>query len=173
MSVSLVEFLWVMLNTITLVFTITALVDARADREAVRLLNGKARELAASGIVRREMVRVIVQVLLLSIAVPGLFSDRETALSPVVAALMAVPLFLLLSSFWDARERKAMTVIVTAEALTVKTDALERIERKVEAGAEAAHQAYKVANDINVKIAAQQQAGLAQGEAAASVTETA
>jgi hypothetical protein len=172
MNVSGLEFVWVMLNTVTLVFTITALFDARADREAVRILNGRARELAATGIVRRELVRVIVQVLLLSIAVPGLFSDRQTTLSPALAALMAVPVFLLLASFWDARERKRMTTIVAAEALVTKTDAFARIEEALAANtaisqeaSDHADAAYKEANSVNEKIANQGAALVKQGEA--------
>jgi hypothetical protein len=166
-----IEFTWVTLNTVTLVFTITALFDARADRAAVRLLNGKARELAATGIVRREAIRVVVQILLLSIAIPGLFSDRATTLNPVTVVLMAVPVLLLLASFWDARERKTMTLLVTADALNVKTDAFERIETALAHNTEvsteaaaAAKDAYREANNVNVKIASQGAAILRQGE---------
>jgi signal transduction histidine kinase len=165
LHVNPVELTWVMLNTVTLVFTLTALFDARADRAAVRLLNGRARELAASGIVRRELIRVMVQVMLLAVALPGLFTpDRNTPLNPVVAMLMAVPVLLLISSFLDARERKALTVMVTAEALVLKTDALDRIEgkldRNTEVSAEAvieARRAYQEANHLNEKLAAQDQ----------------
>jgi hypothetical protein len=137
LHVNPVELTWVMLNTVTLVFTLTALFDARADRAAVRLLNGRARELAASGIVRRELIRVMVQVMLLAVALPGLFTpDRN----------------------------KALTVMVTAEALVLKTDALDRIEgkldRNTEVSAEAvieARRAYQEANHLNEKLAAQDQ----------------
>jgi hypothetical protein len=163
LHINLVEFTWVMLNTVTLIFTITALFDARTDREAVRLLNGRARELAASGIVRRELIRVMVQVLLLTVALPGLFTeDRNTGLNPIVVVLMAVPVLLLLSSFLDARERKALTVLVTAEALSLKTETLDRIEGKLDRNTEVsteavteARRAYHEANNLNERMSAQ------------------
>ena len=164
MTVSVIEFVWVIVNVVTLAFTVTALFDARADRTAVRLLNGKARELAATGIVRREVIRVVVQVLLLSVALPSLFSDRQTQLSPALAVLMTVPVFLLLASFWDARDRKQMTVLVTADALLAKNDALERIETKLDANTAVSVEAFAVANTINEKLAAQGDALIQQGE---------
>jgi hypothetical protein len=179
-NVSPLEFVWVLVNTITLVFVINGLFDARSDRRAVRLLNGKARELAATGIVRREMMRVTKVALLLSVAVPGLFFP-DNVIRPAlfrvypVVALMTLALLLLLQSFWDARDRKAMTVLITEEALGTTTGAaLERIEtaleHNTEISAEAvteARRAYETANTINEKIAAQQEAGLAQQDAEA------
>lgn len=171
LAINSVEFVWVTLNVLTLAFTITAYFDARADRTAVRLLNGKARELAASGIVRRESFRVATQLLLLVVVIPSLFREGDTNLSPALAALMTVPVVLLLSSFFDARERKALTVLVTAEALQVKTDALDRIETALaentaisQEASDHADAAYKEANSVNVKIATQGAAILKQGE---------
>ncbi len=145
-SVNVVEFIWITVNTVTLFLTITAYFDARADRTAVRLLNGRARELAATGIVRREGLRMAVQILLLGVALPGLFTDREATFNPVIVALMAVPVLLLIASFLDSRDRKDLTVLVTAEALNVKTTALDRIERKVEESIVVAHEAAEASN---------------------------
>ena len=110
-----VEAIWVLINLTTFVLTLSALIDARADRSAVKLLNGHARELVAEATVRREGLRLIVQSLLLVVVVPGLFSSREIVLSPAVVALMTVPVVLLSSSFFDARNRKALTALVAAE----------------------------------------------------------
>ena len=170
-SVNLVEFTWITLNVVTLFLTVTAFFDARADRTAVRLLNGKARELAASGIVRREALRIVVQAILLGVALPGLFSDRETSFNPVVLGLMCVPVLLLISSFLDARDRKALTVLVTAEALEKKTDDLAELKTMLaentaisQEASDHADAAYKEANSVNVKIATQGAAILKQGE---------
>jgi hypothetical protein len=81
----------------------------------VKLLNGKAREIATLGHVRREVMRGLVQVLLLAVAVPSLFSDRDISLTPALAALMAVPVLLLLQSYLDARERRLLTLVVARE----------------------------------------------------------
>lgn len=161
-SVNFVEALWILLNLVTFLLTAFAFLDARADQETVRLLNGRARELAAAGLVRREGLRVAVQALLLFVALPGLFVDREVVLSPAVAALMVVPAILLTSSLFDGRDRKRMALIATADILEERTSSLERIEAKLDANtkisreaSEHADKAYHEANSVNEKIAAQ------------------
>lgn len=170
-DVNPIEAVWLVLNLVTFAFTLSAFVDARADRSAVKLLNGHARELIADGTVRREGIRLAVQVLLLVVVVPGLFSSREIVLSVPIAALMVVPVLLLGSSFFDARDRKALTVLVAAD---IVSDASRRFDRLEQALTEntaisseavvAAERAYHEANDVNNKIARQQEAGLAQGQ---------
>lgn len=119
------EVIWIALNLTTLVLTLSALMDALADRTAVRLLNGRARELAASGIVRREALRVVVQVLLLAAVLP--------AVAPVtphltIGALMAVPVVLVASSILDARDRRRATILVAADILADRVSAMSRLE---------------------------------------------
>jgi hypothetical protein len=116
MSIDLVEAVWVLVNVTALILTLRAYVDARADREAVRVLNGPARELVATGFVRHAGLLVIAHVLLLSVVVPGLFIDRPVVLSPIVAALMAVPIVLLTSSAFDYRDRRRLARLVVASA---------------------------------------------------------
>ena len=176
LSVGPIEAIWILVNTVTFALTLSSFVDARADREAVRLLNGHARELAATGLVRREGFRLAVQLLLLAIAVPGVFVDREIALSPVVAALMAIALILLASSYFDARDRKAMTVLVAAELLVEATTRFDRLEAQLAQNTEISQQAsehadaaYKEANDVNRKIASQGAVIIEQGEDAQRV----
>lgn len=113
--VNAVEALWIIINSAVFAMAVIALADARADREAVRALNGKARELAAEGIVRREVNRLIVQILLLLLAVPAMFSDRDINLSFGVVVLMTIPVVLLIGSAQDAHDRKILTAAV-AEA---------------------------------------------------------
>lgn len=131
LAVSLVEAVWIALNLSTLVLTFGALIDARADRTAVRLLNGNARELAAAGTVRREAIRVIAQTVLLAIAIPGLFSpDAPMTLRSAFAigGLMVVSVLLLFASIFDTRDRKAMTVMVAAELLSERATDFQRLE---------------------------------------------
>lgn len=104
-SVNWIEATWLVLNVVTLFLTVYALVDARADERAVRALNGEAREIVTEGNVRRETFRVILQVQLLFVALPGLFSDREATLNPIVLVLMSIPVVLLLATIFDARDR--------------------------------------------------------------------
>jgi hypothetical protein len=163
-SVDYVEALWVILNLVTAALTLSALVDARADRSAVRLLNGHARDLAANGIVRREAIRLVVQVLLLAIAVPGLFSDAPRPLTPGLVMLMAIPILLLLSSFFDARDRKALTVLVAADLLATRATkdaeiiaALHENTRISQKASDQAEAAYQEANHVNEKLAAMSQ----------------
>lgn len=162
LSVSPVEGVWLVANLIALVLTLSALVGALSDQAAVHALNGKARELAATGQVRREALRAIVQVLLVFVVIPGLFVDRDVPLTPTVTALMAVPLVLLLSSILDARDRRRMTVLATAEVIDHRNAILDRIEEAItenteisRAASELASAAYQEANTVNKKLEAQ------------------
>jgi hypothetical protein len=181
-NVSPLELVWLLVNTVTLVFVIGGLFDARADRVAVRLLNGKAREIAASGNVRRELLRLVKVLLLLVVAVPGLFfADGEVRppffrVLPAVA-LMAIAVLLLGQSFIDGRERKRLIILVAADASAVKVETLDRIEAKIDANTDVsqgarddAHVAAEVANHLNERMAAQDRQILAQGEDAAAAS---
>jgi hypothetical protein len=170
LSIQPLEAAYLIVILTTLFLTLSALVDARADSVAVKLLNGKARELAAAGNVRREVLRLLVLVLLLSIVLPELFDDDEVALSPFVLALMAIPIVLLISTIYDAKDRRAMTAVVAADLLNAGTSALQRIEEKLDANTEIsqgaredAHVAVEVANTVNEKIAHLNEALVSQG----------
>lgn len=115
MNISAVEAFWTVTNLVTLILSALALLDARADRDAVHALNGRARELAAAGQVRRETLRVIVQALLLSVVIPSLFSPGDVRLSPQIVALMIVPVILFAGSWLDRRDRRALTALIAAE----------------------------------------------------------
>jgi NADH:ubiquinone oxidoreductase subunit 4 (subunit M) len=110
-----VEMVWLGVTFLALMLAIREYIEARRDRDTVRRLNGRAREVAAVGSVRREGLRVVILGLLLSVAVPGIFSDREIVLSPAITALMLVPCLLLLGAYLDGRERRLLTAIVAHE----------------------------------------------------------
>lgn len=129
-ALSLVELVWVTLNTVTLALTIHALADARADRRAVRLLDGRAREMAADGAVRREQLRVVVQVLLLIAVIPGVFFLPSWI---TIVALMAVPAMLLANSLLDARDRRALIAALAEEINHDTETSIERLEGKIDA----------------------------------------
>lgn len=177
-SIQPLEALYLVINLTAFVLTFSALVDARADSAAVKLLNGKARELAATGNVRREALRLVVLGLLLSIAGPGLLSDQEVRLSPFVVDLMAIPIVLLVSTILDARDRRAMTAVVAADLLAAGASALERIEQKIDRNttisqeaSDHADRAYHEANSVNEKISRNTEAIRQQGEDAAEDRE--
>jgi hypothetical protein len=114
-SVGPVEWLWVGLNTATLVLTLLLLADAERDRRTVRRFNGRAREIVTANSVRREFLRAIVQALLLALTIPSLLSDRDITLSGPVLTLIAIALVLLAQSVLDTRERKQLKVVVARE----------------------------------------------------------
>lgn len=101
-----VEAAWLTLGLAVVVLTVLALIEAERDRRAVKILNGRARELATAGAVRREIFRLVVQALLLVAAVPGLFIDRDLTVVGPVAFLMAAQAAVLVQTILDARERR-------------------------------------------------------------------
>jgi hypothetical protein len=181
-SIDAIEAIWIALNLSTFVLTAAALLDALADKRAVVALNGHARELIATGVVRRESLRLVVQGFLLAIIVPGLFDDRPTPLNFFVVILMAIPVVLLLSSVLDARDRRAMTVLVAADLLHDRADSFKRIETLItkttgslrkdiaentvvsQQASDHADRAYHEANSVNEKIALQGEAITKAGE---------
>lgn len=156
-----VEALWFLVNAATLMFTVGALVDARRDQVAARGDDSPvsdARRLTASGNVRREALRAVVQILLISIVVPGLFTDRPINLSPALLALIAVPIVLLTSTIFDARDRTRLAdmllVAIRTErsALALESSVQEGNDLTRE-GIKHAEAAYHEANSVNAKIA--------------------
>lgn len=169
--VELVDVVWILINTTTLIFAILGLYEAKKDQEAVKLLNGKAREIASSGVVRREWFRVTAQIFLLLVAIPSLFTEGPQFLTPRVAILMFLPILLLASSLMDARERRTLGMMVAADIINERTSSLERIElalaenTAISQGArDDAHVAVEVANTVNEKIIHLNEALLKQGE---------
>lgn len=114
MHLSAVEIFWLGVNLVTLALTSLAWEDARRNRDAVRLLNGKAREIAAGGDVRRETFRVVVQLLFLLMLVTSgaVTSNRESGLSPFLLNLLAIPVVLCAASFLDALERRELDAVL-------------------------------------------------------------
>lgn len=157
-----IEALWFIVNAATLLFTAGALVDARRDYAAALTdgeVTGDARRLTARGNVRREGLRVVVQVLLISIVMPGLFTDRPITLSPVLVALILVPIVLLVSTVLDARDRTRLAdmllVAVRAERSQLALEAsVQEGNELTREGIRHAEAAYHEANTVNSKIAA-------------------
>ena len=114
-SVHPIEGFWLLINLVGFGVAAWLLSDALADRAAIRAANGRAREIIGSGGVRREVIRLAVSVLLLVVVVPGLFVDREIALSPPLAALMLVPALITANGLLDAQERRRLAALLQTD----------------------------------------------------------
>jgi len=135
-NVNYIEGFWLLTNLIAAVVTFFALLDARRDKAAIRLINGASRTLIAKGNVRREVFRMMIQVLLLVAVVPGLFVDNPPVLSVPVVAVVTVTVLLLINSVLDTVDRNALNIITVADVVSE----FERIAAEV-AQANAAAQA--------------------------------
>ncbi len=116
-------------------FTLGALIEARRDQIAARDdedATGDARRLTARGNVRREALRTVVQLLLISIVIPGLFTDRAITLTPALIALILVPIVLFTSTVFDARDRTRLADMLLA-AVRAERSALA-LESSVQEG---------------------------------------
>ena len=171
LAVDPIEAFWLVVNLVTLAFTIAGLLDAIDNKRAVKLMNGYARELASSGNVRRSWLLSIIAGLLVVVVIPGLFVDRPVPPSPPVIALLLMPVALLVLVVTDARDRRRMTAITAAEIVIERESSIERLERLVlentaisQDAAQSAKEAFHEANSVNEKIAAQGAALVSQGE---------
>lgn len=171
--VSPVEAYWVSINGLAALVTLWALVDSIADRRAVAALDGPATELAAAGNVRREAFRLLAQLILLGIAVPALFSDREIALiTPAgpnwgLLLLLALPWPIVVNTVGDSLDRKKLKAIVREELEAISgvgavASAEQRILRAISENtavskhaADRADAAYEEANHSNEKLSDQ------------------
>ena len=127
-SVDPLEGLWLLVNLVALIVTGLAMIEALRDLAVARTdseAQHEARELTAFGNVRREGLRIVVQLLLLSLVIPGLLSDRPIPITPFVVVFIAIPVVLLVSTVFDARERVKLGAILLAE---VRTDRSNRDE---------------------------------------------
>lgn len=163
-----IEALWFVVNVTTLLLTLLALLEARRDlviAEADTTPSHEARELTARGNVRREFLRVIIQALLISIVIPGLFTDRPISLSPIVLALIGIAIVLLASTIFDTRERTKLgqmlleLVKADRDLLALEASVQTNIEltregiHHAQIAGEKADAAFSEANHANVKLA--------------------
>lgn len=157
-SINAVEAVWLSVNGVTATLTFLALLDAWHDERAALPDRRRARILAARANVRREAFRMIVQLLLLGIAIPGIFDARDIHLTPTLTMLIAVPVVLLLASAFDTRDRTRLAAFVLEDiateraAVALETSVQQNIELTKEAISHA-DAAASQANHANVKIA--------------------
>lgn len=144
-SVNLVEAIWITLNGVTFGLTLWALWDARVARKDAKESDG-TRLKVARGNVRREKARLAIQAIFLTIAIPGVFSENEAELTPLLLLFLSIPLILLVSTILDARERREIMAIEQEqlsherdESLRVISNQIEDLDQKVEASIEEHH----------------------------------
>lgn len=161
LHVDFLEAVWFLVTAAALLQTTLSLIDARRDLVVVTgdLDEGRdVRELTARGNVRREVMRIVMELLLLSIVLPGLFIDRPISLSLPLVALMLIPIALLIQVRLDGRLRGRLAVMLLTmvrsdrDRLALESSVQENIELTKEATANA-EKAYHEANNVNVKIA--------------------
>jgi hypothetical protein len=168
LNVDPLEAIWTVVNGITLLLTIVAYVEARRDlaiAHADESQRHAAREFTARSNVRREALRVVVQVMLISIVIPGLFSDRPISLTPAIIMLILVPVVMLASTILDARDRTSLgemlLEVVRMDRMTLALEASVQenigLTREgighAQAASDKADAAYHEANTVNQKIA--------------------
>lgn len=105
MNLNPVELFWIVTNAAAAALTIPALADARRDAAAVKALNGHALGIIARGNVRREWVRLAMQLVLLAIAIPAAQRPGDIALTPALVLFLSLPVLVLLNTISEARDR--------------------------------------------------------------------
>lgn len=124
MHVNLVEAIWLVVSLLGVIFTAVLLLDSIGERETVRDLgNGRQalRLFIVRGNIRRESIRLAVQIILLLAVVPSALRPGEfnlrfdlstpegvlaTSITVAVLGLICVPIGMTISSFFDARDRR-------------------------------------------------------------------
>jgi hypothetical protein len=140
--VNAIEAIWITLNSLALLLTILALLDAWHD---VRVAAGVDRR-------RARVVQARANVL------PRIFVDGETPLTFGIVVVMLIPVVLLISSAFDMRDRNRLASLVLDDIASER--AVMALESSVQeniglthSAIDRAHEAYKEANSVNVKIA--------------------
>lgn len=131
MSVNAVEFIWITINLVAAIFTVGALVEARRDWAALKRYNGSARGVVARSNIRSEWIRLAIQVALLAIAVPAVFSDRPTPLTPTLLLFLSVPVLLLLNTVNARRVRGILSDKLDDELKREREASLVRMEARL------------------------------------------
>lgn len=108
MSIGPVEAFWIVLNFTTLVLSVLGFLDARRSVQAVKMFDHHGPGIVAHGDQRREFVRVLTQLSLLSLAIPAAVRPGDTTLSLPIVALMAVAVLVFLNTAGDALDRRRL-----------------------------------------------------------------
>ena len=152
--------LWFVVNAGALILTLVALGSAIRDRRYAVVDESpshEAREVIASGNVRREALRILQLLLLLSLVIPAVLSQRSVVLTPPIIALILVPIVLFTSTVYDARDRRRLArmlvdlVRIEQSQYAQESSLQENIALTKEVG-DKADAAYHEANTVNEKI---------------------
>lgn len=110
------EIAWLTTCIVGLALSSAGLADAIADHRAVKALNGRAREIVSTGNVRREAVRVGLQIYMLVLVIPSLFDDRSVTITLAgIMFILGLPVGLAVNSLLDVRERRRLSDILATQ----------------------------------------------------------
>lgn len=113
MNVNEVEAVWLLVTVIALATTLDNLRDSHRGWRAVRH-TGRAREVQAFANVRREAIRLVINLSLFVLVIPAIQRPGDTPISPALVVIMLVPLGMALNSFLDGRTRRTIAGLVAA-----------------------------------------------------------
>jgi len=133
-NVNAIEALWLGINLVSLVVTITNVVDAW---RVWRVMIGTTlpHEIQARANVRREAVRLVIVACLIAIAVPAALRPGDVALTLPLALLMVIPIGVAINGYLDRRTRRSLARLVVGDDLAeaiLRSEALRRMERTVD-----------------------------------------
>ena len=111
MNVNEVEAIWLLVTVFAVALTVDNLIDASYGWRVVRN-TGRVREIQARANVRAEAVRLVINLALLTLVIPALFRPGDTALSPALLVIMAVPVGMAVNSHLDRLTRKTIAGLV-------------------------------------------------------------
>ncbi len=133
MNINWLEATWLVICGVGTLVTLHLLIDALRERVEYRRTKNdtarrRARNLVLDGNVRRDSLRLVVQLCLLSVVFPSLLRPGEPDLgfsddvlfahTVAVLAIMVAPIVLLISSLFDARDRRNLRILSLSLVIT-------------------------------------------------------
>jgi hypothetical protein len=163
-DVNALEAIWLGINSTTLVIVALNVRDTWLIYAATRLLNrqgdayaGLRYGQARRGLIR-DALRMVVQVFFIMAAIPGALQPGEARFEPPVLFLLVGVMVTAITSTLDRLDRQALTRFVESQVAKGVVRIEEKVDENIEltrAVGEKADAAYREANDVNKKIAAQ------------------
>lgn len=126
-----IEALWITINLATAILTVAALVEARRDWAALKRFNGSTRGVVARANIRAEWIRLAIQVAMLVVVIPAVFSDRELELTLPLLIFLTVPVLLLVNTLNARRVRDVIGDKLEDEIKHERDASLVRMEARL------------------------------------------
>lgn len=176
------EAIWLTGSVLGFALTLFAVLEARKDAIAVRVLNGDVVGIAVRGAYFQERARLLVQFVFLAVGLIAVADPRDAPMTPTVALLLTVPVILAVNTVRSLIDRRAVRSRGAKKAMAERDHRMDRLEDQgstIEAKLDAntaltqqasdnANAAYEVANNVNERISAQDVVIIEQGANAAA-----